>query len=460
MTTVALEGTGAAIAFSTSGFTADLITLTMSDRARETIETTHLGSGGTKTYKPGEIVDRGSITVIVDHNPAELNLLGYGVEPIALTYPSQDGITEAARLDLFGIVTRQGAQQMQMDGRMVTKLLIQLTNNQTDQVTVTPTPPPSIYYDDLLWESTNTATSPISAIATSKYIIPRSLPGFTKYYFEVSGAGTNNSQGLLQIGIRDLGTAAFTGTYVGQSAVEYAVQLLSTSGINKYNNGVSSLISAQSGGSGVRIGFYVDPIAGTIGIISPNGSDLGVIYTVATGLRNAVITMSNSSVSGGAPNVTATVYQDPTTFLLSPPSGYLPIQRQTLTSLSTVQVSSLNATGILFGGGATYAAGVYEVHYTGVGGWNVGGGAAGYYFQTCAFQFTGSAAHYVSALKSDGAFPNGYSSLAAMQAVGFKNRAIISLGVASTIKAYLLDSTYGDNSDQGGGAQFTLHLLT
>jgi hypothetical protein len=129
MATISLEGTGTSISFGASGFSADIISVDLNERARQTIETTHLGTKGAKTYKPGEVVDLGEMTVVVDHNPNELQLVGYPVESIVISYPLQAGEVVPTKIPLFGLIIAQGDQQMQMDKRMVTKLKVKLSNS-------------------------------------------------------------------------------------------------------------------------------------------------------------------------------------------------------------------------------------------------------------------------------------------------------------------------------------------
>jgi hypothetical protein len=131
VTTIALEGHGVSVSFSASGFTGDLLNIVLSERARETIETVHLGTQSAKTYKPGETVDLGMLTMVVDHDPAALQLVGYPAETITIIYPLQPGQIIPDSLSLFGCVMSQGTEEMKMDQRLVTKLQIKLANYQS-----------------------------------------------------------------------------------------------------------------------------------------------------------------------------------------------------------------------------------------------------------------------------------------------------------------------------------------
>jgi hypothetical protein len=131
MPTVALEGTGARIAFSASSFTSDLITLQLPERAREAIETTHLGSLVTKTFKPGVLIDPGQVTAEFDHNPAAAKLIKGSVETITIHYPKEDGQTTAATLAFTAFCVSEGGEEFTVGSRMTSKLTFQVTSDYT-----------------------------------------------------------------------------------------------------------------------------------------------------------------------------------------------------------------------------------------------------------------------------------------------------------------------------------------
>lgn len=129
MTTIALEGTGASIAFATSEFTADLITLTLPSQSRESIDTTHLGTVGAKTSKPAKLKDVGSIEIEVDHDPSADRLIGAEPEEITISYPLQDGETTPAKLVFTGYVVNEGGEEFKVDDRMRTKMTIKVSGD-------------------------------------------------------------------------------------------------------------------------------------------------------------------------------------------------------------------------------------------------------------------------------------------------------------------------------------------
>jgi hypothetical protein len=124
MATVALEGTGASITFGTSGFAADLITLTLPEFTREAIETTHLGTTGAKTFKSAKLYTVGDISATFDHDPRETNMITQAAETITITYPLQAGEVTAKTLSFTGFVMSWGGEEMTVDNRMITNATI------------------------------------------------------------------------------------------------------------------------------------------------------------------------------------------------------------------------------------------------------------------------------------------------------------------------------------------------
>lgn len=127
MPTLALEGVGATITFGTSTFTSDLLKLTIPERMREVLETTHLGTAVAKTYKPAQLQTVGVISAEFDHDPAASDLLLGDVETITIAYPLQSGQTTPAKIQFSGFVTKQGGEEFAVDAKMVTKVDIQVT---------------------------------------------------------------------------------------------------------------------------------------------------------------------------------------------------------------------------------------------------------------------------------------------------------------------------------------------
>lgn len=124
--TLALEGLGAKIRFNASGFESDLIALTLSPKARATIDTTHLGTEAAKTKRPGQTQDLGTIEAVFDHDPAAVSLVGRPAEQVIITYPEDLGY-EFDPIVLWAFATEQGGERMFPDGRMVTAVTLSLS---------------------------------------------------------------------------------------------------------------------------------------------------------------------------------------------------------------------------------------------------------------------------------------------------------------------------------------------
>lgn len=131
MPTIALEGTGASIQFASSSFTADLIMLTLPERSREIIETTHLGTLVSKTFKPAKLQNPGTISAEFDHVPEAQNLVLNAIEQITINYPLQAGQTTPTKLVFQGFVSQMGGEEMKVDSRMTTKVTIQVSGDIT-----------------------------------------------------------------------------------------------------------------------------------------------------------------------------------------------------------------------------------------------------------------------------------------------------------------------------------------
>ena len=129
MPTYAIEGQGASIAFATSTFTSDLPSITLPEKSREVIDTTHLGTTGAKTSKPAKLKNVGTISVEVDHNPAADDLTDNDPETITISYPLLTGQTTPVKLQFNGFVISQGGEEFKTDQRLTTKVTIQVNGD-------------------------------------------------------------------------------------------------------------------------------------------------------------------------------------------------------------------------------------------------------------------------------------------------------------------------------------------
>lgn len=131
MTTIALEGTGAAIAFSVSSFTSDLITLTLPDETVESMETTHLGTTGAKTSKPGKLKAIGPIECEFDHNPAAPSLLKVE-QAFTISWPLRTGQATPYKRVYSGYVSKQGGEPMEVGKLMRSKVTITVSGDYSE----------------------------------------------------------------------------------------------------------------------------------------------------------------------------------------------------------------------------------------------------------------------------------------------------------------------------------------
>jgi hypothetical protein len=198
--TLALEGLGAKIRFNASGFESDLIALTLSPKARATIDTTHLGTEVAKTKRPGQTQDLGTIEAVFDHDPAAVSLVGRPAEQVIITYPENLG-HEFDPIVLWAFATEQGGERMFPDGRMVTAITLSLSVPQS-VVVVEDAPPPALVdptkwlgaWDVTAFPSTMPNTVTTASMASMNYAGAVSIVGnrlkMTGPSAEISAVGT------------------------------------------------------------------------------------------------------------------------------------------------------------------------------------------------------------------------------------------------------------------------------
>ena len=129
MPTLALEGTGARITFAATGLTADLITLTLPDRAKDAIGTSHLGSLLTQGNRGGKLVDPGQVVVEFDHAPSAPALLRRTPEQVTISYPLQPGDSSPAKLVFTAFATAEGGGGLTPGNRVTRQVTLALTSD-------------------------------------------------------------------------------------------------------------------------------------------------------------------------------------------------------------------------------------------------------------------------------------------------------------------------------------------
>ena len=126
MTTV-IQGTGTTITFGTSGFTADLVTITRPEKSREAVDTTHLGTVTAKTSEPGKLYDPGQYTMEFVHDPEQPLLIAEDSELITVTYPLVGSQVTPSSFQFTGYSVSDGGEEFSNDTRVTTKITLQVT---------------------------------------------------------------------------------------------------------------------------------------------------------------------------------------------------------------------------------------------------------------------------------------------------------------------------------------------
>ncbi len=105
-------GTGTTIVFGTSAFSAEVLDVSGPGLARESIETSHMGTSGpgagsvgSKTFMPADLVDPGELSFDVHFNPDTVPPIHGDAETVTVTFPIPAGLTNGATWVGTGFVT-------------------------------------------------------------------------------------------------------------------------------------------------------------------------------------------------------------------------------------------------------------------------------------------------------------------------------------------------------------------
>jgi hypothetical protein len=105
-------GTGATVAFGTSGFAIEIVDIRSNPIERAIIDSSHLGTPaqsagkfGNRTYIPGRMVDPGGLSFEGHHNPNVQPPIGEVAELITVTFPLVPGDSTAATYSGQGAMT-------------------------------------------------------------------------------------------------------------------------------------------------------------------------------------------------------------------------------------------------------------------------------------------------------------------------------------------------------------------
>ena len=120
MTTV-IQGTGATITFQSSGYSADIVSISAPQLARGNNDTAALHTESAKTSEPDRLYDPGEWSIEFVHDPEQPLMVTEDIETIVFTYP--DGTTTRA---FNGFVTNQGGGEFSNDSRVTTKINVRV----------------------------------------------------------------------------------------------------------------------------------------------------------------------------------------------------------------------------------------------------------------------------------------------------------------------------------------------
>lgn len=132
-------GTGTTIAFGTSGFSAQVLDVSGPGLARESIETSHMGTSGpgagqvgSKTFMPADLVDPGELSFEIHFNPDTVPPIHEAAETITVTFPIPAGLTNGATWVATGFVTSYEPSSP-LEDKMVASITVKLSG----QITIT-----------------------------------------------------------------------------------------------------------------------------------------------------------------------------------------------------------------------------------------------------------------------------------------------------------------------------------
>lgn len=97
-------GTGTTIAFASSSFSAEILSVNGNDISREDIDTTHMGTTGYRTSMPSDLVEGGTIDFEFAFNADEQPPVQSAAEMITITFPIPSTLTSGATLVFSGYI--------------------------------------------------------------------------------------------------------------------------------------------------------------------------------------------------------------------------------------------------------------------------------------------------------------------------------------------------------------------
>lgn len=129
-------GTGATLVCGTTGFTAliHIENVRWDGMSRNSFPTSHLGTPapaagrvGNATFIPGRIVDPGTLTMDVQHNPQVRPPLHADPETITVTFPKASADATAAYWSCTGFFVGVSSMNIPFDDKMMSTIVLKMT---------------------------------------------------------------------------------------------------------------------------------------------------------------------------------------------------------------------------------------------------------------------------------------------------------------------------------------------
>lgn len=125
-------GTGLSIAFGTSGFSAYILDVGGPNVSRVAVDTTHYGTTGGKTFRPGDLYDGGEVTLQLAFDPSLSPPIFNAEQPetVTITYPTPAGQSTGATWSFSAFMTEY-APATPLEDKMVVAVTLKVTGSIT-----------------------------------------------------------------------------------------------------------------------------------------------------------------------------------------------------------------------------------------------------------------------------------------------------------------------------------------
>jgi len=113
--------TGTTIAFGTSAFAANITGYKPPSSSRASLDTSHMGTTGPRTFIPGDLYDNGELNITIQFNPDTDPPIDGQPETITITYPS------GATWVVTGFMTNYEPSDMPLEELLAASCTIKVT---------------------------------------------------------------------------------------------------------------------------------------------------------------------------------------------------------------------------------------------------------------------------------------------------------------------------------------------